>query len=201
MEEITLITSVCRTNTYILIDNGGAIVIDPGDSAETILKILNDRNVKLECVLITHGHYDHIGATAELQQNGAIVYMSETDHALVDFDKQGLFGAPNARFDVDVHVSDGYKFEIIGHAFKVISTPGHTPGGVCFVMDDRIIFSGDTLFRSSVGRTDFPFADHTKLMTSVKKLFALPHDYVVYAGHGPMTTLDFERKFNPYVDQ
>ncbi len=200
MEEITLITSVCQTNTYILIDNGEAVVIDPGDNADAILKIIHDRNAQPKHVLITHGHYDHIGAAAELQKSGALLYMSQTDHALVDFDEQGLFGAPRGKFDLDVPVSDGKILNIIGHDFKVISTAGHTPGGVCYVMDDRVIFSGDTLFRSSVGRTDFPFADSSALKASVKKLFALPHDYTVCAGHGPKTTLDFERKYNPYVD-
>lgn len=191
------------TDTYLIVEDSTAIVVDPGAEYERILSRLHKLGATAKYVLITHAHFDHIGAVAQFAAAGAKVYISKADYEMLvqtDFyiDLE-FFGESVQKFDADVTVADGDTFSICNHDFKVVSTPGHTPGGVCYIMDETCIFTGDTLFKLSVGRTDFPFCSHSDLMQSVKKLFALPGDYTVYPGHGPNTTLDFERKNNPYV--
>lgn len=200
MEIITHVNGVCGTNTYLIIDKDRAIAVDPADDSDGILRIAEAHSATVTSVLITHAHFDHIGAVRQLKALGAKVYASE-DYALTDKlnalftdDTEGL------RFTPDVVVRDGERLEIDGHKFDVITTPGHTPHSVCYVMDGTRIFSGDTLFRMSVGRTDFPCGNASEFIRSVEKLFALPQDYDVLPGHGEPTTLDFERKNNPYVN-
>lgn len=199
MEIYTLITSMCDTNTYILIADGQAIVVDPGANATKISEFIAGKNATLKYILVTHAHFDHIGAVAELQAEGASVYISQTDYDHVSENDQFGDFAHVKPFNADVTVKEGDVLELIGHTFKVMETPGHTAGGVCYIMDDETIFSGDTLFRLSVGRTDLPYGNHDDIINSLKKLFALPHDYEVLPGHSRPTTLDFERKCNPYV--
>ena len=199
MEIYTLITSMCSTNTYVLISDGQAIAVDPGDGATEICEFIKSKNAILKYILITHAHFDHIGAVSELQKTGASVYISQTDYEHVYVNEQFGDFAHVQPFEADVFIKEGDKFELCGHKFEVIETPGHTAGGVCYIMDDSTIFSGDTLFRSSVGRTDLPFGDYAAIIKSIKKLFALPHDYEVLPGHSQRTTLDFERRNNPYV--
>lgn len=199
MDIITHVNGVCATNTYLIIDSGKAIAVDPAYDADGILRIAKAHNASISDVLITHAHFDHIGAIGALKARGAKVYASE-DHKLTD-KLNALFtdDIEGLRFTPDITVHGGDSVQINGHTFKVVETPGHTPYGVCYIMDDARIFSGDTLFRLSVGRADFTLGDHAELLRSVKKLFALSHDYEVLPGHGEPTTLDFERKNNPYV--
>ncbi len=200
MKIYTLTLGCCATNTYIIIDNGAAAVIDPADSPDRIFDFLAKNNAALDSVLVTHGHFDHIGAVSALQKHGAKVFMSKTDYDLIDFDEpDSLFGTGNGSFSLDTAVCDRIEYNVIGHTFKAISTPGHTPGGLCYVLENEVIFSGDTLFRAGIGRTDFMLGAFTELITSVKKLYALPGDLTVLPGHGAPTTLDFERENNPYV--
>ena len=191
------------TNTYLIVEGDSAVVVDPGDGYDLIMSRLNALKVKADYVLITHAHFDHIGAVGRFFNNGANIYISKVDYDLLvqsDFYVDlGFFGEQVERFEADL-LTDGDTIEIINHSFSVVATPGHTPGGVCYILDGKYIFSGDTLFYLSVGRTDFPLCSHTDLMQSIKKLFALPGDYTVYPGHGKSTTLDFERKHNPYVN-
>lgn len=192
------------TNTYLLTEGDSAIVIDPGADYDRIVARLTKLDAAAKYILITHAHFDHIGAVAQLAKNGAAVYVSQTDYELLvrsDFYVDlGYLGEIVERFDADVTVHDGDSIKLLNHDFTVISTPGHTPGGVCYIMDAQCIFTGDTLFKLSVGRTDFPFCSHADLVKSVKKLFALPGDFTVLPGHGQSTTLNFERKNNPYVN-
>lgn len=191
------------TNTYLIVDGPDAIVVDPGADYERIVTRLNKSGATARCVLITHAHFDHVGAVAKFSAAGAKVYISKADYDMLvqaDFYVDlGFFGESVQEFKADVTLNDGDKFNICNHDFAVIATPGHTPGGVCFCMDGKCIFTGDTLFRLSVGRTDFPLCSHADLMQSIKKLFALQGDYAVYPGHGESSTLDFERNNNPYV--
>ena len=191
------------TDTYLIIEGKSAIVVDPGDDYERIMSRLDALGANAEYVLVTHAHFDHIGAVASFSANGAKVYIAEVDYNILiqnDFYVDlGFFGNKVERFDADRLLRDGDSFEICNHHFSVIATPGHTPGGVCFCLDEKYIFSGDTLFYLSVGRTDFPLCSHSDLIQSIKKLFALKGDYTVYPGHGKSTTLDFERKNNPDV--
>lgn len=201
MDIYTLVLGCCATNTYVLVENGRAVVVDPADEAERICSFVARKQAIVEQVLITHGHFDHIKAARELQKCGAEIYMSGTDYGLVDFGNvNSVFGAPSDRFVLDVEVRDGHEFEISGHIFKVLETPGHTVGSVCYIMDDGIIFSGDTLFKLGVGRTDFPHGNFSELNSSLKKLFSLTHDYRVLPGHGSETSLYFEKQNNPYAN-
>lgn len=192
------------TDTYLIVEGKSAIVIDPADDFERINLHLSKLGAKAKYVLITHAHFDHVGAVARFAASGAKVYISKKDYDLLvksDFYLNiGYFDKRVELFVADILVCDVDKFSLCNHDFTVIATPGHTPGGVCYIMDNNCIFSGDTLFRLSIGRTDFPFCSHSDLIKSIKRLFALDGDYVVYPGHGASTTLDFERKNNPYVN-
>ncbi len=189
------------TNTYVVTDDFRAVVIDPGDDAHKIISFLQSKNARIEYVLVTHCHFDHVGAVAELQRCGAKIVMSKVDYQLLKscgFNVDLGFGDTSVEpFDLDVPLSDGDSLELIGHRFDVVSTPGHTPGGVCYIVDGKYIFSGDTLFDGGVGRTDFPYCDEGALIGSVLRLFALDGDHTVYPGHGDMTALSAERSSNP----
>ncbi|MDE6028931.1 MAG: MBL fold metallo-hydrolase [Clostridiales bacterium] len=196
-------TSKNYTDTYLIIEGSDALVVDPGGNYEFIISRLAMHGATAKYVLITHWHFDHVGAVAQLAESGAKVYISAIDYDLLvkgDFYVDlGIFGERVLPFTADVTVSDGDKLCLCNHNFTVIATPGHSPGGVCYVMDGDCIFSGDTLFWRSMGRTDFPLCSHSELVSSIKRLFALDGDYKVYPGHGKSTTLDYERKNNPYV--
>lgn len=198
-------TGIYQTNTYILLDNGEAIIIDPAAEAQRLCGFVAEKNCRVKHILLTHGHFDHIGAVAYLQQRGAKVYISKQDYELLDSLDfvWPIIGndaeTPVQRFSADVLIDGDTEFELIGHKFSALFTPGHTPGGLCFIVDNDTLFSGDTLFYSGVGRTDFPYSDEQQLYRSIKKLFALPKDYIVMPGHGRYTTLDFERQNNPYA--
>ena len=191
------------TNTYLIAEGDSAVIVDPGDDYEIIQSRLNALKARADYVLITHAHFDHIGAVGRFFNGGAKVYISKADYDLLvksDFYVDlGFFGAKVERFDAEL-LSDGDTLKICSHNFSVVGTPGHTPGGVCYILDGKYIFSGDTLFYLSVGRTDFPHCSHADLMQSIKNLFALTGDFTVYPGHGKSTSLDFERKHNPYVN-
>lgn len=189
-----------QVNCYIVSKGNDAVVIDAGDQYEKIIKAANGKNIK--AVLLTHGHFDHTGAVKELQENGAKVYISkEEEYMLCDSYAclSAPFGFPFNEITADFTFSDGDILDIAGISFKVILTPGHTSGSACFLVDD-ILFSGDTLFYHSVGRTDFPGGDFEVISKSIKeKLFNLPENTKVYAGHGEDTTIADEKQFNPFV--
>ena len=195
-----VISGEYATNCYIIGDGVDAIIVDPGTDFSPIKKYLDRHELTPKFVLITHAHFDHIGSVAALKSLGAKVYISETDY---DFLRRAGFNSGSdesvPEFAADELLNDGDEFTLLNHAFRVVATPGHTPGGLCYVMDGESIFSGDTLFKLTVGRWDFKYGNGADLVKSLKKLFALPGDYAVYPGHGESTTLDFERKYNPYA--
>ena len=194
------VSGLYMTNCYIIGDGSDAIVIDPGTDFSPISKILDDSGLSPKFVLITHAHFDHIGSVARLKALGAKVYISEVDYKyLCDENFYSDTVEETEKFDADVTLNGGDEFMLLGHSFKAISTPGHTPGGLCYLMDNKSIFTGDTLFKLTVGRWDFKYGNGADLVKSLKKLFALPGDYDIYPGHGESTTLDFERKHNPYA--
>lgn len=191
-------------NTYVLTEDGkNAIVIDP--SSPRVESELIKRGLVPAYVLLTHCHFDHVGGVGALQSGGAKVLCSAQEKPLVgtQADLFERFGAPRIPYMVDETFTDGEKKELCGMSFEVLLTPGHTSGSVCFLFTskegEKYLFTGDTLFAGSIGRTDFPTGDIQAMRKSLKKLAALEGDMPVYAGHEEETTLDHERKTNPYL--
>lgn len=201
MKIVTLHTTMLETGTYVVINGGRAFVVDPGADAERIIAAAEAEGAKIEWVLLTHAHFDHIGAAAALQREGAQIVLHRDDVKLIkSFQNLSvLAGVKVEHFIPDVTVAGGETLDVAGVSVKVIHTPGHTAGSVCYVAGD-VIFSGDTLFALSYGRTDFPTGSFAQLKNSVvNKLFALEGDYKVLPGHEGPTTLDYERAHNPIL--
>lgn len=201
MKIVTLHTTMLETDTYVVINGGRAFVVDPGADAERIIAAAEAEGAKIEWVLLTHAHFDHIGAAAALQREGAQIVLHRDDVKLIkSFQNLSvLAGVKVEHFTPDVTVAGGETLDVAGVSVKVIHTPGHTAGSVCYVAGD-VIFSGDTLFALSYGRTDFPTGSFAQLKNSVvNKLFALEGDYKVLPGHEDPTTLDYERAHNPIL--
>lgn len=162
------------------------VIIDPGDEAFSIVAQATKNRINIRSILITHGHFDHTGAAAEIRKiTGAPVYIHEGDAAGLPFQPDGL-------------LHEGLKIQAGRYTLGVIHTPGHSKGGVCFHTPGAV-FTGDTLFAGSIGRTDFPGGDHAGLIQGViQKVFPLGDDLRVYPGHGPATTIGRERRSNPF---
>lgn len=186
-------------NTYLVTSDGvHAVAIDP--SRPHIGSLARERGLSVDAVLLTHGHFDHIGGCAALQRAGAKIGCAAEEVRLIQ-SKDNLAiqcGYPVDPFEVDFTVRDGQTLSLCGMDFTVIATPGHTAGGVCYLVGSEL-FTGDTLFCGGVGRTDFPTGDLSALRNSLKKLVALEGDYTLRTGHGEDGTLDTERRTNPYL--
>ena len=180
-----------RTNTFLLFTGAGhAVVVDPAADVNTYLEEAAKRGAVITHLLLTHGHYDHVGAVQELKRRtGAQVWMDPAD-------AQGSQMFPLASSDQGYPVSG--EFTIDDLTFRCWHTPGHTPGSVCYLIGDNL-FSGDTLFRLMAGRTDFPGGSETQMTESMKKLKSLPDHLKVYPGHESATDLAFEKKKNPFM--
>ena len=192
----TLPVGQLETNCYVVTNEKTleCVVIDPGDESNTILDYLEDNHLQCKAILLTHAHWDHVGAVeAVREETGAPVYMNEQDDARVNVIGRFGFTLPEG----GVYYKDGDVLEAAGLSFDVIATPGHTPGGVTLRCENAL-FTGDTLFKGSCGRTDLPGGDIDVLMDSLKKLCALPGDYEVYPGHMDGSSLERERMFNYY---
>lgn len=190
-------------NCYLLCneETKEAVLIDPGADYPRIKRQLDIDAMSVKAVLLTHGHFDHCNAVSEFKKDGAKVYIHGADKILLetDLNMSSLTGEVFRSFVPDVLVSDGDIITECGITFSVLHTPGHTAGSVCYLVGDGI-FTGDTLFCMGVGRTDMPTGDAHALENSVRNvLFALNGDYKIYPGHGETTTLEFERRNNPYV--
>lgn len=193
MEIIHLSVGRLMTNCYIVWaeGSGSCAVIDPGDEPERILKNITDRNLTLDAILLTHGHFDHVGGVSDLRKKtGCKVYMNIKELAL----PAGLTGGP-------LQYTDALQSTITagGLTFTVLETPGHSEGSICLLCGDTI-FSGDTLFAGTCGRTDLPTGSWSTILNSLKMLTRLPGDYTVYPGHGPATTMNAERAGNPCIE-
>ena len=196
------------TNCYVLIDekSGEAAVIDPGYASERLKKALTSPEIKnVKYILLTHGHFDHILGVYDIKElTGAQVAIHKNEVKWLQDERLSLARevAPGTQKSVkcDIELEDGMHLTLGELDIEVIFTPGHTPGGCCFKTED-VLFSGDTLFCGSVGRTDFPGGSYEKLIESVKRIDALfkNEDLKVLSGHGEETTLNVERKYNPYM--
>ncbi len=211
MNIITIPTGPLGTNTYIVSSGDPqegkllpCVVIDPASSRK-VLDALEKNGLALDTILLTHGHFDHTLGVAALKKNtGAKVMIHEADAAALTGGEGSLAymgGMFVEKCEPDRLLHDEDTVSAAGIEFRVIHTPGHTPGGVCYVVEsERTIFSGDTLFRLSVGRTDLPGgSDGTLYDSLVYRLMALHGDYRVLPGHMEETTLEFERRHNPYI--
>lgn len=202
-----IVVGPLEVNCYILADerSGEAVVIDPGDDAEKILKVVRDENLKVRYIINTHAHFDHVGANARIkQETGARILMHEADSFMLAdaVDQAAFFGsrisAPPAP---DGYVNDGDVISVGEVELKVLHIPGHSRGGIC-LLADGMVFTGDSLFAGSIGRTDFEGGDLMTLIGSIrKKLLTLPDDTVVFPGHGPETTIGAEKMENPFLNE
>lgn len=186
-------------NCYLLSQGGEAALIDPGDGSEqtlaTIAHLLVDNGLTLRAILLTHGHFDHAGGLAALARAWpeAQVYLHSADFPGPDGQLFPQTAPAGSRF-----LQDGDLLELGGETLTVLHTPGHSEGSCCFQAGDSL-FTGDTLFRGSMGRTDFPGGSDTDMRASLARLAALEGDYQVYPGHDAPTTLEHERAHNPYL--
>lgn len=187
------------TNCYVVTDEASleCAVIDPGAESNTILGYIEDNHLKCTAVMLTHAHFDHIGALdAVLNETGARCYVNRKE---IGTNLAGI-GHPFQAPEGAVLYGEGDEVKVGALTFRVIETPGHTPGGVTLICEDSL-FTGDTLFRLSCGRTDFPGGSWKAMLASLKRLSALPGDYTVLPGHGEASTLDQERQTNPYMKE
>lgn len=199
------VLSACQTNCYYVYREGAdeIVVIDPGDSGEAVYDDVKRLGFeKVAGILLTHGHGDHTGGVLRLKElSGAKIYAHEDEaDILKDPEKNlsGWFGRAYG-FDADEYLRDGQMLHMAGVDFEVIHTPGHTKGGCCYyVAEDMTMFSGDTIFNCSVGRTDFYSGSMRELADSIReRIMTLPDNVKLYSGHGDETTVGYERKYNP----
>ena len=187
-------------NSYILTaDDKCAVVVDCAD--EEVYYRCERLGLKPVALLLTHGHFDHVGGCGKFFKENVPVYCGEReDMYIFSKENRSVFGGVYIpEFEIYKTLTDGERVTLGGIEFEVISTPGHTAGGVCYIAED-CLFSGDTLFRGGIGRSDLPGGNFKELKNSLKKLLSLDKNFKVYCGHGEDTTLDYERKHNTYVN-
>ncbi len=194
------------TNCYFIINNETKemLIVDPGDSAQMLADRIRRENLEPKAVLLTHGHFDHAMAAEELAEMfGIKIYAHEAEKdTLKDPGKNvSLMIGLRDVYQADVFVKDEEILELAGMELKVLHTPGHTAGGCCYYLEkEKALFSGDTLFCQSVGRTDFPGGSMSGIVRSIKdKLMVLPDEVKVYPGHMDRTSIGAERAHNPYL--
>ena len=199
------VLGMCATNTYYVYDDETkrGLIVDPADSPDTIIAKVDSLSMIPEAILITHGHFDHVLAMNKVREHyGIKVYAGLTEKQVLHDMAMNLtssFGMGQV-FDADIYLKDGEEFETAGYHIKAIEVPGHTIGGMCYYFDKQgVLFSGDTLFCESVGRSDFPGGSASALCRGIKdKLFILPEHTKVYPGHMDETTIGNEIKYNPF---
>ena len=195
-----------QTNCYFMYREGSdeTIVVDPGDKGREIGQTLTYRGLKVKLILLTHAHFDHILGVRELKEySGAPVYAARKEEPIcTDSSKNGsAMYLQHCIVRPDRYLDDGEEFTAAGITLRMIETPGHTAGSCCYYNEEQhILFSGDTLFRESFGRTDFPTGSFQQIMDSIKnKLYLLPDDTEVLPGHMGPTTIEHEKKYNYWV--
>ncbi len=202
MEIKTLVLGDIAVNCYLVSAENAAVVIDPGYYSNDAESFLKENENKKRLILLTHAHYDHIGGAKALRDvtGVKIAILKEENEFLSDnyANLSSLFGDSTEPFSADILFDADKVFTLGNMNIKVISAPGHTPGSAAFLING-VLFSGDTLFFESVGCTDFPGGSYKALTESVKKLYTLPDDTTVYPGHGEVTDILHEKRFNPFV--
>lgn len=200
------VVGMVQTNCYVVANatTKECLVIDPGASGLKLAEKIHESGYTPKAVLLTHGHFDHAGAAETVAKEFDIqIYAHEAEkETLEDPEKNvGYMIGAKERYHADVYLRDGEELELAGMHIKVIHTPGHTEGGCCYYLpEEAVLFSGDTLFAQSVGRTDFPGGSMSQIVRSIKeKLLVLTEDITVYPGHNDVTTIETERKYNPYL--
>lgn len=194
----TIIAGMYEENCYLVMDEKTKelAIIDPGGQANILEKEIKLLGAKPKFILLTHGHMDHVGGVVELINKFSIpYYINEKEETYMKNDK-GVFGSlPKA----SGYLKEGDTLTLGSDVIKVIETPGHTEGGICFLIGDKL-FTGDTLFQGSIGRSDFPGGNGMLLVKNIKeKLLPLGDDIEVYAGHGEASTIGYEKRRNPYL--
>jgi glyoxylase-like metal-dependent hydrolase (beta-lactamase superfamily II) len=199
-----IVVGPLMSNCYIVWDETTleSIIIDPGDNPEKIIKIVENFNLTVKAILATHGHFDHVGGVATLKTNINAEFLAHKR----DFPEKNQgeithhpWGIKTVYVKPDRYIDEGDVIYVGKYQFKVLYTPGHSPGSICF-LHDHIIFVGDVLFQGGIGRTDFHNGSFEQLSKSIKtRLYNLPNDTMVYTGHGPSTTIGDEKQYNPFV--
>lgn len=207
MRITNLPSGALQANTYLAVDEktNEGFIVDPGGYNKVLTKEVRDNDVKIKYIILTHSHSDHICGVnehkAEFPDAKIVAYKDE--EAMLEnpnLNQSPGFGVPYST-KADILVSDGDELKVGDVTLKFIHTPGHTEGGMCiYVKEAKALFSGDTLFRQSIGRTDFPGGSYKEIMDSIrKKLFLLPDDTNVFPGHMGTTSIGFEKENNPFV--
>lgn len=208
MKIMYMVLGPFMTNTYILYNEETmeGLVVDPSFTPDHYIKAIQDKKIRLLSIFLTHAHVDHMAGMNELRRAfpDAKMYMDKRDRPFLQDAERNLssmFPVPTLVDDADVWVKDGDEIETCGYTFRVIDTAGHTPGGISFYLQkEGIVFTGDSLFQGSIGRTDFPGGSMKELIGSIKKnLFSLPDSTVVLSGHGNQTTIGEEKRSNPFL--
>lgn len=200
------VVGMVQTNCYVVANatTKECIVIDPGASGAKLAEKIRESGYIPKAVLLTHGHFDHAGAAETVAKEFDIqIYAHEVEKDTLENPQKnvGYMIGVKESYHADVYLRDGAELNIAGLHIQVIHTPGHTEGGCCYYLpEEAVLFSGDTLFAQSVGRTDFPGGSMSQLVRSIKeKLLILTDDITVYPGHNEVTTIETERKYNPYI--
>lgn len=195
-----------QTNCYFAINENTSevLIVDPGARAKRLAEIIDEEKLNPTAILLTHGHFDHAGGAAELAERyGIKVYAEEHERETLENPAINLSGweGREISYHADVFLRDEQEIDLAGFHIRVLHTPGHTVGGCCYYFSyQNAVFSGDTLFAQSVGRTDFPKGSASALIRSIEeKLMPLPDETTVYTGHNEITTIGTERMYNPYL--
>lgn len=203
---ITNVLGSLATNCYTVAnqETREALIVDPAARGDFLINMYKNQNLRPVAILLTHGHVDHVGAVEDLKKAypDLKVYAGADEKDVLanpGLNLSEMFGN-SISMEADVYVSDGQEIEIIEAKIKCLNVPGHTKGGTCYYFEEnKMVFSGDTLFSSSIGRSDFPTGDERALLDNIKsKLLTLPEDVTVYPGHNDRTSVGREKDFNPY---